>query len=284
MLILTQPYPYHYHTRRLYLLASIYFAIIFVFLWLFEPFHVNPEEQKIAYWQICILHAFIPSAIFYVYFLLFNIAVPETRKDSWTVGKEILHLCILFFLFGIASFLVRDVIYTNPDNWSWRYFFEEIKNTFLGGALLASLLILLNFYRLYTATQKQASELNKHLQDGKRSEPLLVSVKTQVKSDDFDLKIEAFLFARAEGNYVEIFSQTPEAIKKELKRITLTKLEGQLSSIPHVVRSHRAYLININNVHLVSGNAQGYQISFAGTNEQALVSRSKMQSFNTLMQ
>lgn len=284
MLILKQPYPFHYRRKSLHLLAVLSFAIIFLFLWLFEPFHVNPEEQKLDYWLICLLHAFVPAFIFYTYFLLLGIVVSEKTTDSWTLGKEIQHLCILFFLFGIASFLVRDLIYTNPDNWSWRYFFEEIKNTFLGGSLIASLLILLNFYRLYTTTQNQAIELNKHLQEGKKPEPQRLFIKTQVKADDFDLEIDTLFFVRAEGNYVEIFYRTANEVKKELKRIPLAKLEAQLSNYPQLIRSHRAYLINTNNIHLISGNAQGYQVSFTGTNEQALVSRSKMTAFNALMQ
>lgn len=284
MLLAQQPYPFHYRRRPLHLLTVLSFTIIFLFLWLFEPFHVNPEEQKLDYWLICLLHALIPTIIFYTYFLLLGLVVSETTTDSWTLGKEIQHLCILFFLFGIASFLVRDLIYTNPDNWSWRYFCEEIKNTFLGGSLIATLLILLNFYRLYTATQKQALQLNRHLQEGKKSEPQRVFIKTQVKADDFDLEIDTLLFARAEGNYIEIFYRTASEVKKELKRIPLAKLEAQLNNYPQLIRSHRAYLINTNNIHLISGNAQGYQVSFAGTHEQALVSRSKMRAFNDLMQ
>lgn len=283
MFITHQPYPYHYHFRGLLRLSIISFAAVFIFLWLFEPFQVNPEEQKLDYWLICLLHALVPVFIFYFYFSLFNLVISERVKDSWTLGNEVLHLGILFFLFGIGSFLVRDIIYTNPDNWSWRYFVEEIKNTFLGGMLISSLLILLNFYRLYTAAQKQAVQLNTHLRDTKVPERHSISITTQVKADCFDLKIETFLFARAEGNYVEIFCQTEDGIKKELKRITLTKLEGQLSIIPQLIRCHRAYLVNATNIYRIDGNAQGYRVSFAGTPEQALVSRNKMPAFNALM-
>ncbi len=283
MFITHQPYPYHYHFRGLLRLAIISFVAVFVFLWLFEPFHVNPEEQKLDYWLICLLHASVPVFIFYFYFSLLNLVVSERVKDNWTLGKEVLHLGSLFFLFGIASFLLRDVIYTNPDNWSWRYFFEEIKNTFLGGTLISSLLILLNFYRLYAATQKQALLLNIHLPETKVKELQPISIATQVKADDFDLKIETFLFARAEGNYVEIFCRTEDGVKKELKRITLTKLESQLSILPQLIRCHRAYLVNTTNIYRIDGNAQGYRVSFAGTTEQALVSRNKMPAFNALM-
>lgn len=283
MHLVQQPYPFHYQLRVLHKFALLAFAIIFLFLWLFEPFHVNPAEQRLNYWLICLVHASVPSLIFYCYFLLFNLLVSEQGADNWTVGKELAHLAVLLFLFGLASFLVRDVLYTNSDNWSWHYFFEELKNTFLGGVLISSLLILLNFYRLYTATQKQASQLNTHLPEPKEPEQQSIAIRTQVKADDFDLRIDAFLFARADGNYVEIFSQTPHGIKKELKRITLAKLENQVGNIALLIRCHRAYLINTNNIQRITGNAQGYQVSFVGTSEQALVSRNKMQAFNALM-
>jgi hypothetical protein len=163
MPLLHQPYPYHHSTKVLYKLASVSFIIVFLFLWLFEPFHVNTDEQKLGYWLICLIHAITPSLIYIIYFLLFNLVTRITSHEHWTVGKEIAHLAVLFFLIGVSSFLVRDVIYANPDNWSWGYFIEEIKNTFLSGTLIATLLILIDFYRLNSTTQKQAASVNSHL-------------------------------------------------------------------------------------------------------------------------
>ena len=61
----------------------------------------------------------------------------SVKEDThWNLGKEILHISIILFLIGIADFLIRDVIYTNPNNWSLRYLWEEVRNTFLVGLLL----------------------------------------------------------------------------------------------------------------------------------------------------
>lgn len=283
MLAIYQPYPYYYRSRGLPKIVGVYFIIIFLFLWLFKPFHVNTDEQKVSYVAICLIHAASPSIIFYVYFLLFNLLATELKIEKWIVRNEIIHLSILFFLIGIASFLVRDVIYTNPDNWSGRYFVEEVINTFLAGSLISVLLILLNFYRLNSSTKKQAELVNTHLPVNTVSELELISIKTNVKADDFTLRLHDFLFARAEGNYLEIYCQRVGETKKELKRMTLSQLESQLSSVAYIIRSHRAYIVNTRCVLHVAGNAQGYLLSFSTTSEQVPVSRSRISAFDKLL-
>ena len=287
MVAIHQPYPFYYYGSSIFKQAGFYFAVIFFFLWVFEPFHVNPDEQKVSYVLICFLHALSPTLIFLLYFLLLNVILSEKKRAQWTVGQEIIHLCVLFFLFGVASFLIRDIIYTNPDNWSWRYFFEEVKNTFLGGSLLAAFLILLNFYRLNTKTQKKAAQIENHLPTVIVQPPEetsdQIAIQTQVKADDFALRLHDFLFAQAEGNYVEVFCGGKGGVKKELKRITLSQLESQLSSFPYILRSHRAYLINTRHIQHVMGNAQGYWLSIAGVTEKVPVSRGKIGVFDELM-
>jgi hypothetical protein len=284
MLAIHQPYPFFYNKSGLQKQVAVYFGIIFFFLWFFEPFHVNPDEQKVSYILICFLHALSPTLIFLIYFLVLSLALSEKQIEKWTVGKEILHLCVLFFLFGVASFLMRDVIYTNPDNWSWHYFFEEVKNTFLGGSLLSAFLILLNFYRLKEKTQKKAEQID-YLLPVQVIEELKdeVAIQTQVKADDFELRLSEFLFAQAAGNYVEVFCLNGSGVKKELKRITLSQLEMRLRSFVFILRCHRAYLINTQHIQHVTGNAQGYWLSFSGVNDKIPVSRGKISSFDKLM-
>jgi|JI10StandDraft_1071094.scaffolds.fasta_scaffold90554_3 hypothetical protein len=276
-----QPYPYYYFRTNLFRLAATAFVIIFVFLLAFKPFIVNPAEQRVSYWLICAIHAFVPAMVFSIYFFVADGLLSETAKDRWSLGTEIAHLCILFFLFGIGSFLVRDIIYTNPDNWSWYYLTEEVKNTFLGGTLISLLLILLNFYRLYSHAQQDAIKISKQLHPSISNAVHAISITTNVKSDDFELDLASFLFARASGNYVEVYSKAGMRVTKQLKRLTLAQLEAQLSS--HVLRTHRSFLVNPDHIVHVSGNAQGYELSFSGTDLKAPVSRGSITAFNAAM-
>lgn len=281
MTIFRQPYPYYYYRTTLFRLAVSVFVIIFLFLLVFKPFVVNPAEQRMSYWLICLIHAALPTVIFYMYFLVRNIFLSETRKERWTLGMEIIHLCILFFLLGIGSFLVRDIIYTNPDNWSWHYLLEEIKNTFLAGTLISTFLSLLNFYRLSSKSQREAARIDSHLPPPVSISTQTIAVSTNLKSDDFIVDLNTFLFARASGNYVEVHVKENNTVSKSLKRLTLAQLETQL--MPHVLRTHRSYLVNIRHIVHVSGNAQGYELQFADTDLTALVSRSNLAAFDVAM-
>ena len=85
----------------------------------------------------------MPFPIAYLYLNFIN---RYLKSDvNWTLGKELLNLSILLLLIGIAGFLIRDLIYTNSDNWSLRYFLEEIRNTFLIGFLLLIIVLPINF-------------------------------------------------------------------------------------------------------------------------------------------
>lgn len=285
MTLLYQPYPFYYTARNLHKIAAVCFGATFLFLWLFKPFIVNVQEQKLSYEAICFIHALSPSIIFYFYVLLLQAFLTDDAKDKWTVSKEVLMLSFAFLLFGIGSFLVRDIIYTNPDNWSWRYFIEEIENSFLAGTLLSVLLVLINFYRMSGGHSQSARTITiQHPVNTDVQSFEELSISTQVKADDFTLRVDDFLFAKSNGNYLELYHKTHSNTQKLLKRMTMAQLEEQVNSIPHLFRCHRAYLINTQQIVDISGNAQGYLLKFENMSEKIPVSRNRLADFNRLDQ
>src|SRR5690606_37561975 len=95
-----------------------------------------------------------------------------------------------------------------------------------------------------------------------QSQPGKLWIKTQVKGDDFSLNPERLLFAKAAGNYLAFYMICGEDTEVLLKRITMKSLEEQTRLHPGLVKTHRAYLVNLNKITHVKGNAQGYQLSF----------------------
>lgn len=277
---LNRAYPYYYGKwDQLLFILGIVAIFSFSFSYFFEPFEVNRAEHKLDYLWICILHALIPFGIAFVYLMLLN--KTQTDERQWTLGKEVLHLSILLLLIGIGSFLVRDVIYENPDNWSQRYFWEEIANTFLIGTLLLAVLLPLNLERLLNKYKIAAGRLN----FAKNSPPLdglSICVETPISSESFALDSSSFLFAKVDGNYTEVYWLVNDVVEKKLIRLSLKDLKKQLSVFPAVFETHRSYLVNIDTIKTVSGNAQGYLISFDGCDFEVPVSRSKISRFNDL--
>lgn len=277
---LNKPYPYYYgRWDKILLILATVALLSFSFSYFFEPFEVNRAEHKLDYFWICLLHAFLPVGLAYVYFLVLD----KTRGDTikWTLGKEALHLSILLVLIGIGSFLIRDVIYDKPDNWSVRYLREEITNTFLVGMLLLAVLLPLNLERLFKKYHTAARQLNVNGLP-RSTDKRIVTIETSVPSENFSLNGSDFLFAKVYGNYVEIYWKEGKKVTKKLVRLSLKDLREQLTTFSSIFQSHRSFLIQTDNVKAVSGNAQGYLLSFEGCAINVPVSRSKIAEFNAI--
>lgn len=271
-------YPNRYRQRNLLWYGLAQFTLIFIFLYLFMPFGVNNAELKFSYPIICALHALVPASIFYLYFSLLNYFRDRLAKPSWTLKKEFLHLAVLFLLIGIAGFLLRSLIYNNPNNLSFYYLGMEIRNVFLVGGLIYTYLIFARFYF------KPVSPIEILFTPAATQSPDVVStsifIKAHVKIDDFYFNPNDLLFAKAEGNYVTLNILKDGHLKTELKRISLKQFEQQLTEFPNLIRCHRAYLINLQQVIKFSGNSQGYLTYFNGTADKIPVSRAYLDVFD----
>lgn len=277
--ILRQPYPFYYKGKSLLILVSLLFFMTLFFNYFFEPFNVNRGEHRMNYFLISLIHSIVPSimtclvAFFYI---------SRKREDNWVVRNEVIFICFVFFLIGVGQFLIRDIIYDNPNNWSFQYFFEEVRNTFLVGILFVLILIPLNYNRLITRNTKNAKKFIPLIKEEKHSKKTVVKIDTQLKNESFELNVDNFLFAKADGNYVEFYIRE-EKVNKLIKRITIKQLETLLDSFQNIVKTHRAYIVNIDFIKNITGNAQGYKLELEHIDEKIPVSRSLVKHFNTIM-
>jgi len=243
---------------------------------MFEPFEINVSEHKVDYFWISFIHAFLPFPIAFLYFTCLNLSIKDDSK--WTLGKELFYLSLLFITIGIADFLVRDFIYNNPNNWSFRYFYEEIRNTFLVGTLLLIIILPLNLERLIYKHTKSLKSL-KLQATNIIAKPKIIQLSTH--NETYEFSVDQFLFAKVESNYTEIYTHEADEVKKIVFRITLKELEIQLQEFPNMYKTHRSYLVNLDKIIACKGNAQGYQLALQNYPETVPVSRSKLNNFNT---
>lgn len=281
----TIEYPRRFRSEKLMKSSMIVFFSILMFLLLFKPFGVYDPELKMHYLFICFFHAFAPALILFAYFKLLNYFRKEKNQFQWTLFREYFHIGIMLILIGSVSFLMRDLIYDNPDNWSWHYLFEEIRNCFVAGIFFYFFLRLSSFY----FESKKGSPfvlqfIPLALEPEKATVESNLFISTQVKQDDFLLDIDQLLFAKADGNYIELTKSNGNQITTEVKRISLTQFETQIADYPNFFRCHRAYLVNMFKIEKVSGNSQGYLLSFSETDIKVPVSRKQTESFNICYQ
>ena len=281
--VLKQPYPFYYEGKKLLQILSITFIIALIFNYLLQPFDVNLSEHKMDNFWVCVIHSTTPLVIFLCIALICRY-LPKTT-DNWTIKKEIVLVFFLVLFTGIAQFLIRDIVYDNPKNWSWHYFREEVTNTFLAGLFIGPLIIFINLNRQQHKNNESASRIAAtlpHIEEIPAN--TIITVETEVKSEKFSFEISSFIYAKAEGNYAEIFLTENGKTNKLIKRIPIKNLEAQLSSFHFIVKTHRSVLLNLNHIGNVNGNAQGYKVTMKGCQDPIPVSRNYIQTFNSVME
>ncbi|WP_158799015.1 LytTR family DNA-binding domain-containing protein [Pedobacter sp. L105] len=234
--------------------------------------------------MICSLHALLPALIVFGYISILGHIREKLQISDWTLKKELLNVALIFLMIGLASFLLRGLIYTNPDNISWYYLFIEMRNAYLAGIIFCIYLVAAQVYFKANVNEKTAHKVidppaERVKEESKSSS---VFIKAHVRIDDFRLQVDDLLFARAEGNYVIIYIFKDGRLQNELKRISLKHLETQVAAYPYLLRCHRAYLLNIKRVAKLAGNSQGYSISFEETEDKVPVSRTYLNRFDQI--
>lgn len=275
---LDQPYPFYYEGKKLLQILSVIFVISLFFNYMLQPFDVNVQEHKMDYFSISVIHSASPLFILWVMALILQ-GFPK-MTDEWVVKKELILILLLILGTGITQFLIRDLIYENPLNWSWAYFKEEISNTFIAGLFLAPIIISINANRQQFRNRQKADHISSFLfQDKTPQNNTKISIDTEVKSEKFDFEIDDFIYAKAEGNYSEIFLKKENNIQKLIKRISIKNLEVQLNAYPHIIKTHRSILLNCHHIEAVTGNAQGYKVKLKDCSDTVPVSRNFIHSF-----
>lgn len=74
------------------------------------------------------------------------------------------------------------------------------------------------------------------------------SFKSESGKDLLKIKLKDFLYANSAENYITIHYLSNGKIKQHLIRKPLKVLEEELSSHHEIIRSHRSYLVNLNNI------------------------------------
>lgn len=207
--------------------------------------------------------------------VVFILNKKREKEEDWKVKHELFLLLTILFLIGVVQFLIRDFIYEKDDNWSFRYLYEEIRNTLLVGGLLIFVITSINIERLKNSYSKRAGKVKIDIKPDVKCVGEL-EIITQVKSDDFILNVHNLNFAKSDKNYVELYLQNHDVL---VKRMTIKSLENQLSNYNFILKTHRSFIVNLKSVKTVKGNTQGYKLLLNNSDHTVPVSRNMLAVF-----
>lgn len=95
-------------------------------------------------------------------------------------------------------------------------------------------------------------------------------------SDTVTLRIPDLLYVEAVGNYVKIYQLHDGVVRNDMLRATSKQIEDDLSAYPMIVRCHRAFLVNLQQVEQVLSNAGSMQLIIRHSDDHIPVSRSNV--------
>ena len=94
--------------------------------------------------------------------------------------------------------------------------------------------------------------------------PDIINLNDYTGALKFTVKLENIFYIKAEGNYVNVFYNNKGGISSFVLRNKIQAIEDSLAGTP-LMRCHRTYIVNSNNIKLIRNEADGYYIDFNQT-------------------
>jgi len=207
------------------------------------------------------------------------IMVTILHEKNWTVGKEILNTLIIIAMIGFCNYLYHSIY--SSQTLILVELIEFQLEALVVSFIPISLITLLRQNILLKRHIREAEEINRkasgEFSDNRKDKVVLISALNP--RNDFSCNCSDILFFHALDNYVVIHFIKDSNHIKEIIRTTLKKAKDDLHEYPNFFHCHKSYIVNLDKVIKVSGNAQGLKLHFDNVNEIIPVSRQLHQEF-----
>ncbi len=270
--ILERKYPAPRANTRSIIVSVLFGAFIALFLIFFEPFDIDISSSKNKKYQLLFFGLITTLVLTFFQYLLPKL-LPKIFMDvHWRVKHQILFLGLILFTIATCNGLYTN--HVNSLNFSWSNYWWIISRTFVLGGIPISFITLLDHQRREKLNSKDAREILKSRKEnsfGPRD--LSHTISSDLKDEKFTFQESDFHYAKAVGNYIDMFIMKEDLITTKTYRITLASFERQLDRSQSLKRCHRSYMVNLEKVTNISGNAQGLRLEIMDLGTEIPVSR-----------
>ncbi len=288
---LKNPYPFIFNAYS-FLVPSVVTFVLILFL---KPLGFSSVEFSERLLIAFIISSIIAGSIALGVKVLQLVFPRYMNEDTWTLGREISLwlLVLLIIIFSISIVFIGVVMYQYQEQTtvSWRLFFYVFWRTAyftLGFSIIPMLILILfeqhNHQRKQLKKATQFSDtLKRELKDVKQATTEKISFNSDKNVKELQVKSEDIIFIKSDGNYIEVHYKHVETTKRKLIRNTIKTVEGILPKT-QFFRCHNRFIININFITNVKGNARGLYLELDNSEEVIPVSRSKVKGFKAVFE
>lgn len=252
---------------------------VFGFLVIFQPFHLTKLSGKLIFVALGFgLTTFMVVGLMNAVFL--PIFPKFFSEEKWTVGRELLWSMINTVVVGLGNAFY--VVWIGIGHWSFQMIFSIELYTLAIGVFPIGISVLLKEARLKKRFERGSSQINTGLENRRTTAPVnsrveeddsLLILPSDNRNEQFSLRYKDLIYVRSSDNYVEVYYMHEDRVTKKILRNSLKTIVETLSAHSQFFRCHKSYLVNLDKIERVSGNAQGYKLHLADLNSQIPVSR-----------
>jgi hypothetical protein len=254
--------PYYFNpTIKFKLKMSLFHGLfVFLFLYIFRPFYLIEIEVIILEYTlgigiIAFLATFIilyfPALIFKEYF----------NEDNWTIGRNLFLMTIGITLVAIVLWYFGE-IYKAPYNLKKISLLQFLSYTFLVSLIPLTFFIFINEKNVRERRERRVFEIKEINRKNEINTSKKLTKEFSIHSDNgkesINFHIDNLVYITSQGNYASFFLKNNGDLKEKILRVTLTKIASELKEYSYIIRCHKSYIVNINEINDISGNARGY--------------------------
>lgn len=278
-----KPYPAITSIKQKILLSLVFGKIVFLFLYIFRPFDIGKLENNMV-------HFTLGFGLITFLVMLFNfLASPIIFKkfhnpNKWTIGKTFVFFTIAILILSIANWYYNLQV-ARPKGLLENSLHYYIFTTYLFGFFPMLFYVFINERK----TNKQRNSVAQKLSNTKKETQTIPNEDSKVdtaitlvadnQKDNATFGLKNLLYISSEGNYASIFYIQNDSMKEELLRNSLNNVEKQLVAYKSVIRCHKSFLVNAQQVLKMQGNARGYFLQLPNLDFLIPVSRTFPKEF-----
>lgn len=277
--------------RDTLVVAVVLGTVIALFLIIFEPFGLESLPDSSGKLAILSGYGLITFAVVVVNGILLPTLFPRFYDHArWTLGKDLFFYGLLNFMtVCVVNFLYSARYFHFELNWG-RFLFS-LFSTISVGFLPFVILLLFRHNRLLRMNLRMAGEMNEQLRQAPEvlhqvappAEPALITIASDTAYDSLTFAATHLLYAESADNYIKVCYLENGTARTAVIRQTLRTLEDKLSGIDRAVRCHRSFVVNLDKVATITGNAQGLKLTLQGSDVVIPVSRASVAGIKRLL-
>lgn len=276
---LNRKYPRNYLIENPFTGAVIIALFCFLFTVLYKPLHAHASPD-LGFGYTMALYSFGSGISLLVFIRILGFCKWFTDIKGWTVLREIAAVILILTGIGTVIYLMGFLIEPPSGRLNMQTYLDSVSRAFLLGLIPFTFFSAMNYKHLTADPALTSLKYDTNTSNGNLPVDKVIRISSRLKKEELSFCPDDLLYAESDGNYVVFHVLRNNILKKELIRNSISNIEQQLADIPFIMRTHRAFIVNLKKVTVRQGNILGYQLKLSGIDYIIPVSRNNIRKFD----